>query len=188
MVNFTYDSLSILTDSQSTEVAMLLDDNTLRNLAVTFFYAIYWGAMISSMPKYNVFQIWTIRRPGNRWRPVLRLIYGVTVLNILPLLLFAFIYKEPWFTIVPKHAPRAFLCSGIASLSVFSCVFLLPGLLQAGLGRILYPSFKNKSDLSWISEALDDGIEPGDPWWSMIITFVLYLIIPISIAAILAQA
>jgi len=163
---------------------MNIPEDTLRNLVITFFFAIYWGAMISGMPKFSVFQIWTFKRPGHRWRLVLRLLFGVLVLNIYPIVLFYAIYNGPF---VPTHAPEAILCAGIAALSVFSAVFLLPGLLQMGFGKILYPSYSIDPDYSWYTEAAKENIGRRDSWFVMILTAIAYVIIPFFIAWLIAR-
>ena len=166
---------------------MNMDNDTIRNLAITFFFAVYWGAMISSMPKFAVFQIWTFTRKGHGLRIVGRLVYGIFILNIFPMALFWFIYHEPWFTIVPRILPKALLCAGIASLSVFSAVFLLPGSLQLFFARFFYPDHKVDPKMSWEAESAKEHITSNDSAWVMLVTFLLYIVVPLLIAYLLAR-
>ena len=166
---------------------MTVDPDSVRGLALTFFFAVYWSAMISSMRTFKAFQIWTIGRSTHGTRPFWRLLHGVIVLNFIPIAIFAFLYAEPWFKIVPHSAPAALLCAGVASLSVFSVVFLLPGLLQAGLGRKLYPDHATSPNESWEALARAEGdIEPTDSAKAMLITAILYVVVPVLLSASLA--
>lgn len=165
---------------------MELDSSTIRNLVVTFFFAVYWGAMISSMPKFDVFDVWTFSREGQRWRAVARLMFGIALLNIYPIALFAFIYREPWFPIIFPSMPKAMLSAGIASLSVFSAVFLLPGLMQAGLGRFFYPKPQTGNSMSWPEEALKENIQPSDSAGVMLTVAALYVVVPFFAAWLIA--
>lgn len=155
-----------------------------RNVAIAFFFAIFWGTAISSMRTFKLFHIWTFKRPGHGWRVIVRLAIGVVILNVIPLLICYFIYMEPWFVIVPKQSPAMFICAGVSSLSVFSIVFLLPGIMQTGLGRLIYPK-----DDCWekIAKSKDDDIIKEDGACVFLLTAVVYIIVPIIVSALLVR-
>ena len=157
-----------------------------RNVAIVFFFAIFWGAVISSMRTFKVFHIWTFKRPGHGWRVVLRLVVGIIVLNLFPLFLCYFIYLEPWFKIVSEQSPMMFICAGISSLSVFSIVFLLPGIMQLGFGEFLYP----KKDC-WVDVAKGEkdvaDIEKSDGATVLLLTALAYIVVPLGASHLLAK-
>ncbi|MDP8227048.1 MAG: hypothetical protein P9L89_05360 [Candidatus Celaenobacter polaris] len=173
-----------------------MDMELARNTAITFFFAIFWGTAISSMRTYKVFHIWTLNRKGNGIRVVFRLAVGVIILNVVPLLIYYFIYTEPWFQIVPPKSPAMFICAGVSSLSVFSIVFLLPGIMQLGLGRLLYAKAIDKDDdkeikESWVSIAKGDeeieDISKKDGSIVFFVTAILYIVVPIIASSFIAK-
>lgn len=157
-----------------------------RDVAIVFFFAIFWGATISSMRTFKVFHIWTFNRPGHGWRVILRLVVGVIILNLIPLFLCYFIYLEPWFVIVPDQSPAMFVCAGISSLSVFSIVFLLPGIMQFGFGEFLYAKNDCWVDIARGNDDIAD-IAEDDGTAVLLSTAAAYIVVPIAASALLAR-
>jgi hypothetical protein len=172
-----------------------MDMELARSTAITFFFAIFWGTAISSMRTYKVFHIWTFNRRGNGIGVVFRLVVGIIILNVVPLLIYYFIYTEPWFQIVPPNSPAMFICAGVSSLSVFSIVFLLPGVMQIGLGKLLYAKAIDKDDKeteeSWESIARGDekiaDISKKDGSVVFFVTAILYIVVPIIASSFIAK-
>ena len=173
-----------------------MDFGLTRGTAIIFFFAVFWGTAISSMRTFKVFHIWTFNRQGNGIRVVFRLVVGVIILNVVPLLICYFIYTEPWFQIVPSKSPAMFVCAGVSSLSVFSIVFLLPGVMQIGLGRLLYAKAIDKDDYaereeSWVRIAKGDGeiedISKKDGSIVFFVTAILYIVVPIIASSFIAK-
>lgn len=178
---------------ETQETLGLIDEN-IKYLAITFFFGIFWGAMISNMHFYKLFKIWPKSADHcskkKKRKQLGRFVYGVSILNILPLFLFIILINDFWgyIQIIPEtqNTHIVFICSGVASLSVFSFSFFLPGLLQIKFHNYLYPkpTENNESDCwTWKKIAKESNIaeDPVRGFVNLLVG-VLYLIIPLVVS------
>lgn len=203
-----------------TQEALGLIDENIKYIAVTFFFGIFWGAMISNMHFYRLFKIWPKGADKGSGccklkKQSFRLMYGVLILNIFPLFIFMLLINDffGYVQIIPETTKTyiVFICSGVASLSVFSFSFMLPGLLQIKFHKCLYPqssvnkrprfriarkhneslypiSLKNKESglWTWKKIAKDSNIAE-DRGWANLVVAVLYFIIPLLLSCLIGR-
>jgi len=178
-----------------TQEALGLIDENIKYIAVTFFFGIFWGAMISNMHFYRLFKIWpkSLDKGAKKAKQFGRFVYGVSILNILPLFLFVALINDCWglIQIIPEteNTHYTFISAGVASLSVFSFSFFLPGILQLGLHNCLYPKSLKIIEpglWTWKKIAKDSNIAE-DRGWASITAGVIYLLLPLFVSFLIGR-
>jgi len=141
-----------------------------ESAAITLIFALFWGTAISGMKSCGVFNIWM---NTNVLQCIGRLIVGVMILNFLPMVLLLLVFEA-----VPNDVTdrQTLACAGVASLSVFSVVFLLPAVLQMGFGNVLY------GQANWTSEATKAEV-PTNGWLPSFLVGVCYIVVPLLFSA-----
>jgi hypothetical protein len=153
-----------------------------RDTALAFFFAIFWSVAISGMKLLRVFHVWDYAAYARRWWiAIVRLLYGVAIVNVLPFGLFVIAQK-----VVPARSSMTAWCACVASLSVFSICFFLPCALQWKLGKMLYPHSPSKRSWKNAAEEAEMGTTGTDALISLG-TGLLYCLIPMGAAFAIAR-
>lgn len=103
--------------------------------AFIIFYAIFLGAMLSSMDRHSAFDSASIFRKRPADRPLLRFLFGIAFLNVLPVVVFFW-----WYQYMNRHeaaCTREVILAVTVCFTIFACNRLYSTV--AGLFKALHP-------------------------------------------------
>jgi hypothetical protein len=145
--------------------------------ALLVFYAVFWGAMLASVTKFQPFDT---RWKGKQWKTRLaRFALAVVLFNALPILgLVAVMSFQMPNTVQARHVAAA----AVASLSLFG----LPRIFH-GIIAVRRPIFYHDSDWSTLKEHPPLASADEDHWWLHLGPGLGYVAVSFLIAGLLAS-
>ena len=144
--------------------------------SLLFFYGIFWAASLNAINVLKPFPTDMLFKKETTGIALKRIAVSVLFANILPIIWLWFLYSFPPVTIT-ANTSRGILFSALVSLSLFSIIRILQGIM---LNRCSAHWFYTPKEITDIEGKTDK--KHNDPWYYHVLPGVVYIVLSVGIA------